>query len=509
MPRRLVIVSTVLAILVVASGIVLLRDDAEPVALPGPTGERAPQGLTSFYDQEPRWTTCGRYRCTVVRVPLDYARPKGATVRLSVRMLRAGDGNTDRLLFVNPGGPGGSAVEYVPVFAELMSPAMRRELSVVGVDPRGVGTSQALECVDAPRLDSYLDHDATPDDAGEEKTWTDSSRRLADACTKESGAIAGHMSTRESARDLDVVRAVLGQRRLDYYGASYGTQLGATYADLFPKRAGHLVLDGGVDVGQRRRDLVSDQAAALEKAWRTFVRWCGLRSDCPLPDGRAAATAMVLKILDETDRHALASAGRVRAAREVTVLRGMAFALSTKRAWPALLVAINRAQFGDGTAFRQLDDALVVRGTDGRYDNNGVVAGIAVRCLDDPQETSAARVRDDLVPDLLGVSAIFGRYLAWSATLCNGWRPIGERQEKARRVDLGSPVVVLGTTRDPVTPYAWSQRLAAGLGSAVLVTRVGDGHTAFGLSRCVDGVVDRYLLDGRAPAGDLRCEKSP
>ncbi|RYJ01705.1 MAG: alpha/beta fold hydrolase, partial [Actinomycetales bacterium] len=242
MPRRLVLVSTVLAILVLATLVVLLRDDSDPVVLPGPTGERAPKGLASFYHQEPRWTSCGAYRCTRVRVPLDYARPQGATVRLSVRMLRAGDGDTDRLLFVNPGGPGGSAVEYVAVFAELMSPAMRRGLSLVGVDPRGVGTSQALECVDADRLDAYLDHDATPDDPREESVLTDSSRKLADACARESGAISGHMSTQESARDLDVVRAVLGQRRLDYYGASYGTQLGATYADRFPEHAGRLVL---------------------------------------------------------------------------------------------------------------------------------------------------------------------------------------------------------------------------------------------------------------------------
>ncbi|KQY58759.1 hypothetical protein ASD11_03740 [Aeromicrobium sp. Root495] len=499
--------SSVLAVLLVATLVLLLQGEDEGPALPGPTGEGAPAGLAPFYAQEPTWTTCGRYRCTRIRVPLDYDRPAGPTMRLAVRMLPARDGSTDRLLLVNPGGPGGSAVEYVPIFAGLMTSAMRERLSVVGVDPRGVGTSQELQCLDADALDRYLDLDATPDDPGEEKAWTAAPRRLAEGCVKESGDLAAHMSTQETARDLDVVRAALGQRRLDYYGASYGTQLGATFTTLFPRRVGRMVLDGGVDVGQDRRALLSDQAAALEKAWGAFVRWCGRQEDCALPAGRAAATAMLLDVVEAADERPLPSDGSIREAREVTVLRATAFALSTRRAWPALLVAIGRAQYDDGTAFRQLDDAYVLRSTEGRYDNNAVVAGVAVRCLDDPQETSADEARDDLGPRLVSVSPLFGRYLAWSASLCNGWRPRGKPQEGVERLDAALPVLVLGTTGDPVTPYRWSTRLAADLGSAVLVTREGDGHTAYGLSRCVDRSVATYLLRGRAPRAAVRCER--
>ena len=480
------------------------EDDPGRAALPGPTDERAPAGLARYYHQEPAWVRCGRYLCTTLRVPLDYAKPRGATIGLSVRMLPAKDGDTDRLLFVNPGGPGGSAVEYVPLFAGLMSSRMREDLAVVGVDPRGVGTSAELECLRPRELDGYLERRPTPDDAAAERAWMQRAPRLSEACRRESGPILDHMSTQESARDLDVARAALGQRRLTYYGASYGTQLGATYADLFGERAGRLVLDGGVDAGLRRRALVQEQTRALQRGLEAFLRWCARRDDCPLSDDAAEAQREIVAIVDAASRKPLASDGDLRAAGEASVLRGMAFALSARRTWPALVVALTRAGFDDGTAFRQLVDAYVQRDADGQYDNNSVPSGVAVRCLDDPTQVGADEVRTTTAPELESVSPVFGRYQAWSSTLCTGWKARGEVQRRVEARGAG-PILVVGSTRDPVTPYVWSERLADDLTSAVLVTRRGDGHTSYGQDTCVDRRVDDLLLDGRAPRRDLVC----
>ena len=503
---RRITIGTVVVMTIVLAASLLTRgaDTPRRSALPGPTDERAPAGLARFYHQQPDWRTCGRFVCTTLRVPLDYGDPTGTTIGLSVRMLPAEDGSTDRLLFVNPGGPGGSAVEYVPVLAEQMSSRMREDLAVVGVDPRGVGSSAELECFGPRELDAYLERTPVPDDAAGERAWMQGPRRLSEACRRESGPIVDHMSTRESARDLDVARAALGQRRLTYYGASYGTQLGATYADLFPSRAGRLVLDGGVDVGLRRRAVLTEQTRALQRELETFLGWCSRRDDCPLSKNRAVAQQQIAEVVADAARKPLASDGDLRAAREATVLRGMAFALSARRTWPALVVALTRADFDDGTAFRQLDDAYVQRDADGRYDNNSVPSGVAVRCLDDPTQVGADEVRTALAPELERISPVFGRYQAWQATLCTGWKARDDVQRTVAAQGAG-PIIVLGTTRDPVTPYVWSERLADDLASAVLVTRRGDGHTAYGRSACVDQRVEDLLLDGRAPRRDVVC----
>lgn len=506
MLRRITIGTVVVMAIVLAVSLLTRPDETVRAGLPGPTGETAPAGLTRFYHQEPDWRTCGRYRCTTIRVPLDYAEPTGPTLGLAVRLLPASDGSTDDLLLVNPGGPGGSGVEYVPILASVAGDRVRDRLAIVGVDPRGVGASRPVECLSDRRLDAYVGLDPTPDDAQEERAWLAAPRRLGEGCRRTSGTLVAHMSTQESARDMDVVRAVLGQDRLRYYGASYGTQLGATYASMFPAKVGRLVLDGAVDVGQRRRELLADQLAATEQALTRFLRWCARQDDCPLPKDGRAARAQLVQVAQQADRTPLRSTGDLRPAGEVAVLRGMLSALSSRDSWPDLLASLGRALYDDGTGFRQLDDAYVQREEDGRYRNNSVVSGVAVRCLDDPQDTPVEQVRADLVPRFQQVSAVFGRYFAWAATLCHRWPARGERQETASS-SAGSRIMVVGSTRDPVTPYSWSKRLAAALRGSVLVTRVGDGHTAYGRTACVDRAVESFLTSRDTPRKRLTCRE--
>jgi pimeloyl-ACP methyl ester carboxylesterase len=472
--------------------------------LPEPTGEKAPTGLAGFYDQKVDWESCRGGLCGTIRVPLDYDEPGGRTVDLQVKYRPPDDKPTRRILFVNPGGPGGSAFEYADGFASEARSEIRTERGIVGVDPRGVGTSEALECLTKRELDDFLDIDRTPDNQSETVDLRVAFRRLGESCIENSGDLVNHVSTEDAARDLDVVRAVLGQDVFDYYGASYGTQIGATYAHLFPARAGRMVLDGGVDPSLTARGQARDQAEAFEEALRRFLTYCSKLEDCPLGTDVDTAENRVVDILDQADREPLPSNG-VRPATEAAALRGIAFALYERERWPALVLAMSRATFGDGTALRQLSDKYDQRDDRG-YDNNSPVAYHAVRCLDFP--TGPDYDEMDVIETNFGRAApVFGPTLAWSAAECSVWPARSQHPQgpvSARGVDS---IVVVGSDHDPATPYSWSKSLVRQLGSARLLTREGDGHTGYLTgNRCIDDLVDDHLLGRPLPRGDLRCD---
>lgn len=473
-------------------------------ALPGPTGERAPAGLGSFYQQTLEWSSCRGGRCAGIRVPLDYAQPDGPTVDLQVKLRPADDGPTRRLLFVNPGGPGGSAFEYADSFGAEAPRGVQAEFGIVGVDPRGVGTSQALECLTKPQLDDFLDVDRSPDDQSEIDDLRTAFSSFGKKCVENTGDLVGHMSTEEAARDLDIVRAALGQVELDYYGASYGTQIGATYAHLFPDHTGRMVLDGGVDPSLSARRQARAQAEGFENALRRFLTYCTKLDTCPLGDDVDQAQERVVDMLEEADDEPLESDG-VRPATEAAAVRGIAFALYERDRWPVLVVAMSRAVFGDGTALRQLADKYDQRNAEG-YDNNSSVAFHAVRCLDFPKGPDHDEI--DFETNFSDAAPVFGPSMAWSAAECSVW-PVSssfpQGSVSAKGVDS---IVVVGTTEDPATPYEWSESLVNQLGSARLVTREGDGHTAYHVgNRCIDDVVDDHLMGRVLPEGELRCDE--
>ncbi len=498
-----------LGMAVVMAGVVFLAvvvDRERGDALPEPTGERAPAGLAGFYDQTVDWTSCRGGLCGTVNVPLDYDDPEGDTVGLNVKLRPADDEPTRRMLFVNPGGPGGSAFEYTDGFAGQVRKSIRSDLGIVGVDPRGVGTSEAIECLTKGELDTFLDVDRTPNSSSEVADLREAFEKLGDSCQKNTGDLLGYISTEEAARDLDVVRAVLGQDELDFYGASYGTQIGATYAHLFPEHSGRMVLDGGVDPSLSAQAHARGQAEGFEEALQRFLTYCTKLDTCPLGDDVDAGEQKVLDILDEADRKPLESAGGVRPATEAAALRGIAFALYERDRWPLLVRALDRAAFGEGTGLRQLADKYDQRDDTG-YDNNSPVAYHAIRCLDHPKAPKHSDV-DGFEPDFADDAPVFGPFMAWSTAECSRW-PVESRHPQgsvsAKSVDS---IVVVGTTHDPATPYKWSESLVRQLGSARLVTREGDGHTGYLTgNRCLDEVVDDHLLGRRLPRGELRCDE--
>lgn len=500
-----------LGVIAFMTGLVLVAtfigdERSDVISDPKPTGERAPKGLAKFYSQPLKWTECGNSICTWVKVPLDYAKPGEATIRLRVKLRRATADKPRGRLFINPGGPGGSGVDFVNSFVGAASPAILEAYDIVGFDPRGVGLSTPLECLSDKKFDDYNRIDPTPDDFDEIDKLEKGFRSVGKACEKNSTALAEHVSTSEVSKDLDILRALVGEDKLDYYGASYGTQIGATYAQLFPDRVGAMILDGGVDTGLSKQRQGRGQAKGFEKALDAFLKDCSARDQCPLADDADDAEDSIVDLLAQIDEKPLKTPTK-RTLTENAALYGIVYALYGKGTWPELTTALDRASFGDGTDLLKLSDQYFGRRANGTYRNNGSQVVNAIRCLDFPKASDPEDVAKS-IQDYVDDSPVFGRAMAWTAAECDDWPLKSTSPQKAMKAERAGPIMVIGTTRDPATPYEWSKSLAKRLESGVLVTRVGDGHTGYAVGNsCVDRLVERLLLLGKLPKDDSRCEQ--
>lgn len=479
-------------------------------ALPGAT----PAALTPYYEQKPKWRDCGvpGFQCATLKAPLDYADPSAGDVRLAVSRKKAtGPGKRLGSLLVNPGGPGGSAIGYLQAYAGVGYPAeVRDRYDMVAVDPRGVARSEPVECLDGPEMDTYTQTDVTPDDAKEAGELVAAYRRFAEGCGADAPKLLRHVSTVEAARDMDIVRAALGDEKLNYVGASYGTFLGATYAGLFPERTGRLVLDGALDPSLPARQLNVEQTAGFDTAFTAFAKDCVRQSDCPL-GGRGTGVEQVGENLKEffaeLDARPIPTgdAGGRRLT-ESLATTGVIAAMYDEGAWPRLREALTAAmKKNDGAGLLALSDSYYERDAKGDYANL-MFANAAVNCLDlPPAFASPDQVRDAL-PDFEKVSPVFGESFAWAALNCEYWPVAATGKPQRIEAKGAAPIVVVGTTRDPATPYRWAESLADQLSSARLLTYEGDGHTAYGRgSDCIDSAINTYLLHGTPPANGKRC----
>jgi pimeloyl-ACP methyl ester carboxylesterase len=472
---------------------------------PPPTVD-APEGLARYYAQRPLWKRCGDgMRCATVEVPLDYDAPDGESIELSVARRPASD--TDRRLgslLVNPGGPGASGVDYARDAEYVVSDALLRRYDIVGFDPRGVGDSTPVTCLSDRRIDTYLAADGSPDDRSEERQLVTLARGLARGCAEESGPLLAHVGTEDAARDMDVLRAAVGDERLNFLGKSYGTFLGATYAELFPDRVGRLVLDGALDPRRSSEEVNLEQAKGFEVALRAFVDDCLAGDDCPLPGGRAAALRTIDGILARADERPLRS-DEGRPVTQALVLLGIVASLYDEEGgWPVLALALEEALEGDGSTLLALADYYTDR-EDGTYLTNANEAIYAVTCVDRPEQDGVAAVRR-LAKEYAAESPRFGSYLAWTALPCTFWPVPPQGEPGPLRARGAAPILVIGTLRDPATPYAWAVGLAEQLESGVLLAWDGDGHTAYLRgSDCVNDAVDAYLLRGDVPVDGKRC----
>ena len=475
-----------------------------------PPATAAPSdALGSYYSQKLTWTPCnGADQCADLRVPLDYAKPDPSS-DLTLKVLRVpAKDQQGRIgsLVVNPGGPGASAVEYAAAADAIVGPQVRRYFDVVGFDPRGVGRSAPLDCLADRQLDAFMGADQTPDDQAEEKALLTQARTLAAACEAKNPALLPHLSTDDSAKDMDVLRAALGDSQLNYLGKSYGTFLGSTYAGLFPKRVGRFVLDGVVPPDLTSAELAEGQARGFELATRTYVADCVSQGDCPLGSSVDEGMTWIRDFLRQVDRAPIPTGDpSMPQMNEAWASWGLGQAMYDQSQWGALTDALREAKAGNGAGLMAFANSYAGRQPGGAYSSNIMEVLPAVNCLDRPDSPDLATY-EGYAKEFTEVAPTWGETLAWGSLPCGVW-PVKEGSGPHKISAAGSgPIVVVGTTRDPATIYEWSKRLKDQLSNAVLLSYDGDGHTAYRRSNdCVDSAIDAYYVQGRVPQDGLTC----
>jgi pimeloyl-ACP methyl ester carboxylesterase len=511
----------------VLAGCSLVGDDrpdgaAAPPSVDPSVTEAPEADLGPFYSQVVEWGDCDDvdppegvsaddHECATLEVPVDYADPGGDTIDLALTRLPA-SGERLGALVLNPGGPGGSGVDYALQASFVTSGPIREAYDVVGFDPRGVGRSAGVDCLDDATYDEFAAADPSPDDSVDMVELERLSGLLADGCADD--AVAPFVDTVSAARDMDVLRSALGEAELTYLGKSYGTVLGAMYAELFPDRVGRMVLDGAVDLTPRAADdtrTAIEQARGFEVALESFVADCLPREDCPLSGDVADGVGQVRALLASLETAPLPTGDEDRPLTQGLGLFAIIGPLYQYDLWPGLRAGLTGALAGDGQVLLFINDLFAERQEDGSYRGNAGEAIYAVNCLDggaDPQGLEELSVDDfDTLAGVLAEEApTFGPELAYGGLPCLAWphEPVAWPEIDAS----GAPeIVVVGTTRDPATPGVWAERLAEQLESGVLVTYDGDGHTAYGQtgSACVDEALDAFWLEGTVPEDGLVC----
>jgi pimeloyl-ACP methyl ester carboxylesterase len=476
-------------------------------ASPVPAGP-APASLAGYYAQKLRWRACDHgFQCARLLVPFDYGRPGWRRFSLPViRLPAASRRRRIGSLVVNPGGPGGSGVQYALEARSQVSPAVRARFDVVGFDPRGAaGSIPAIHCLSGAQLDRYFATNDDPATTAGRAAVVSVSRMFARGCQAHSGSLLAYVGTANAARDIDVLRAALGDAKLTYLGKSYGTYLGAWYAQLFPSHVRALVLDGAVDPQEPPFGMNIVQAEGFQAALRSFTANCLRLPACPFRHGDtvAAAIGQVQNLLNRAARAPLASQIAGQPGDPALLLNGVAFALYSKSFWPYLRQALTAAFAGNGSLLVELGDLLVERNSSGHY-SNLIEAETAVNCLDRPWPR-ALPAWQAAAAQAARAAPQFGAAIMWGSLPCAYW-PVRSAAPVRLRGAGAPPILVVGTTRDPVTPFRQAKALASDLASGVLLAWNGDGHTAYRMgSACVDSAVDRYLISLVPPRNGTLC----
>lgn len=482
------------------------EEAAVSTASPAPDTAGVPEDLLPFYEQTLDWRACDAgFECTTVTAPLDWAEPSRGEIELSVIRSRATGGDPVGSLLTNPGGPGASGVGLIrDSLAYAVGEPLREQFDVIGFDPRGVGESTAVTCFDDAEMDDYLF--GIPGNERGSDAWTEEllerHAEFADACDANSGGILPYITTENAARDMDLLRAVLGDSELHYLGYSYGTFLGATYAKLFPERVGRLVLDGAIDPSIPGLEVSVVQGIGFESALRAYMADCLEGSDCPFRGSVDDAMADLGALLASVDRDPLPAADGRRLGAD-SLLTAIVSALYSQESWSYLTSALDSALQGDPETAFLLADFYYNR-VDGTYLDNQTEAFRAYNCVDypvDTAETDVAAAEERLRTEAPTVAPYW-----FGPDACEVWPypPTGVREPIT--AEGAPPIVVVGTTNDPATPYEWSVALADQLSSGVLVTREGEGHTGYNKGNdCVDRAVEQYLIDGVVPEDGLVC----
>ncbi|WP_404192365.1 alpha/beta hydrolase [Streptomyces tauricus] len=447
------------------------------------------------------------WKCATLKAPLDWDKPKGDTIDLALIRAQASGAEDRRIgsLLFNFGGPGGSGVTTLPAFGKDYD-ELRARYDLVSFDPRGVGRSAGVKCEDNEQLDEYFQQDGTPDDDAEQRTLLDGTKEFNKACEKNSGKLLPHVRTTDAARDMDLMRQVLGDDELHYFGISYGTELGGVYAHLFPEKVGRAVFDAVVDPTQNSEQGSLGQAKGFQLALDNFAEDCASKAEeCPLGDSAQDVKDRIAKLLADLDDKPIPGIFP-RQLTQTAATSGIAQSLYSKEFWEYLTEGLQQAYDGDGKVLMLLSDSMNGRNQDGEYSNISA-ANVSINCADDKPRYTAADVRAKL-PEFREASSVFGDYLAWGMVGCTDWAVAGDADHPDVSAPGAAPILVVGNTGDPATPYEGARKMvdALGKGVGVELTYKGQGHGAYDSgSKCVRDAVNGYLLNGRVPAAGTVC----
>jgi len=465
--------------------------------------------LESYYSQELVWTNCKddkKFQCAEIYVPIDYQNPGDASLTLALKKLPAKQSaNKVGSLLINPGGPGGSGTDYVTYAEDAFGKRLMDSFDIIGFDPRGVAQSTPLDCLTDQEVDEFIAFDGTPDNDEELKASLEISINLANSCESIANNLIAHVGTQEAARDMDIIRELVGDEKLNFLGASYGTYLGGMYAEIFPDKVGRLVLDGAVDPSLSGEEQSFDQAVGLDTALKRFVEDCPQYDDCPLTKRGDGGVQEIREFLDSLDAKPLKTEDPDRLLTQAMGVYAVAGFLYSDEWWSYMRQSLATAFKGDGTDLLSINDLFNERNDDGTYATNATEAIYAINCFDEPSTSTEEQVRE-YAKTWIKDAPVFGDYLAWGNLSCSIW-PVKDPNPINKFVaQTAAPIVVVGTKYDPATPYKWAVGLSSQLVTSVLLTYEGDGHTAYMRgSKCIDNEIENYLVDGIVPAKNIIC----
>ena len=451
--------------------------------------------LKEFQNQELKWQNCyGNFECSTLLVPVDYDKITNDVFHLKVIRYKATD-QRQKLgaLIVNPGGPGASAFDYAYNAESIVSAAIREKYDIVGFDQRGVGQSDPIRCLTDKETDEMLAGPMIADTPENQRKMVENAKSFASKCKKVAGYKLGHLSTFESAKDMELLRLALNEPKLNYLGKSYGTYLGTLYASLYPSKVGKMILDGAIDPSISIQEQNLAQAKGFEVALNQFLSKNKISKD------------RIANLFEELRKQPLLT-NSTRKLNDSLAILGVASALyDDATGWPKLSTALSQALTGVGTSLLKLSDKYSGRSKEGKYLSNENDIGPIIICSDwtpSIRNTSG----EYFLQKFIIAAPIFGRYLANSEIDCNYLFPNKKYKNPYLNLVTTNPVLIIGTTRDPATPYEWAIALSKSFPNSFLTTLDADGHTGQGRTNpCIDGAVDSYLINFQGPSKAISC----
>ena len=447
------------------------------------------------------WIDCGKgFQCGSLTVPLDYANPTNDTINIAlVRKPATIPSQRIGSVLINPGGPGASGIDYVKGAAGSFK-NLNKRFDLIGFDPRGVGLSAPVRCLTGPQEDAFNALDPVLDDPQEKQAGIQADQDFVAGCEQMSARILPFVDTQSAARDMDQIRAAVGDQKLTYLGFSYGTFLGETYAHLFPTHVRALSLDGVIDPNVSSNDLLLAQVVSFEKNLQAFFANCKSHPTCQLarlgdPNTRVMA---LMRTLDANPMRV----GSRTLTRALAVI-GVLVTLYNPSDWPYLDLGVTNALRGDGRLLLALSDSYLGRQPNGTFTNE-FDASTAIDCLDRPVPMDVAAY-DQLGPAFANASPLFGPATQYGFLTCAYWpvKPTGHVGPLT--VEGAPPILLVGGTNDPATPYAWAQAVSQQIAGSVLLTRQGNGHVSYDKSSCAQQAEDDYLINLTLPDPGTIC----